>query len=287
MAAQSTSHRASSFRAKSGGRSSATGRVCILVAAAAGILGITGSCGMTNSAACSPQQPRARRLDYEIVRSYPHDPEAFLQGLVWHDGGFYESTGQYGKSTLRRVEFPSGRVLKSVSLSPDLFGEGLAMIDKRLVQLTWKAKRGFVYDRDSFIRIREFSYGTEGCGITWDGKRLIMSDGSSKLTFLDSESFKDLGKLPVTMDGRPVEDLNELEFIEGKIWSNVWLTDLILQIDPVTGRVVSYLELKGILPPEMRTGREDVLNGIAYDAREKRIFVSGKLWPRIFEIRVK
>jgi glutamine cyclotransferase len=261
---------------------------CILTAAsAAGVVLLLNFAGAGNPAADAVQEPRARRLDYEVVKSYPHDPDAFLQGLVWHEGGFYESTGQYGKSTLRRVEFPSGRVLKSISLAPDLFGEGLALADKRLVQLTWKSRRGFVYDRDSFVLLREFAFDTEGWGITYDGKQLIMSDGSDILTFLDADSFAPVRKLPVTMDGRPVENLNELEFIEGEIWSNVWLTDRILQIDPKSGRVTSFVDLKGIIPADMRTGSEDVLNGIAYDAQQKRIFVSGKLWPRIFEIRIK
>jgi glutaminyl-peptide cyclotransferase len=243
--------------------------------------------GPRNPAADNGQQPAARRLEYEVVKSYPHDPEAFRQGLLWHEGGFYESTGQYGKSTLRRVEFPSGTVLKSISLAPNLFGEGLALAGDRLVQLTWKTKRGFVYNRDSFVLMREFQYDTEGWGLTWDGRQWIMSDGSSSLIFLDPETFAPVRKLPVTMNGRLVENLNELEFIEGEIWSNVWLTDTIVRIDPHTGQVTSFLDLRGILPANLRTGSEDVLNGIAYDARLKRIFVCGKLWPRIFEIRIK
>jgi glutamine cyclotransferase len=243
--------------------------------------------GLQNPAADVGQEPRARQLDYEVVSSYPHDPTAFLQGLVWYEGGFYESTGLNGQSTLRRVEFPSGKILKSINLSPELFGEGVALIDNRLVQLTWKSLRGFVYDRDSLALLREFKYQTEGWGITYDGRHLIMSDGSSDLTYLDSSSFAPVRKLSVVMNGRPVENLNELEFIEGEIWSNVWQTDLILRINPGTGQVFSFLNLRGILPAGMRTGREDVLNGIAYDAQKKRIFVSGKLWPRIFEIRIK
>ena len=229
----------------------------------------------------------ARLLDYEVVNNYPHDPNAFLQGLLWYEGCLYESTGLYGQSTLRRVDLYTGKVLKSVSLPPELFGEGLALAGERLVQLTWKSKLGFVYDRDSFALVRRFTYDTDGWGLAWDGKMLIMSDGSSELTYLDPVTFSPVRRLAVTINGRPVDNLNELEFIEGTIWANVWQTDLILCIDPRTGHADSYLNLRGVLPDKMRTGREDVLNGIAYDARLKRIFVSGKLWPRLFEIRVR
>jgi glutaminyl-peptide cyclotransferase len=228
------------------------------------------------------------KLDtYEIVNSYPHDPEAFLQGLVWYDNGFYESTGLEGRSTLRRNEFPSGKVLKSVSLASDLFGEGLALVGDRLVQLTWKTHRGFVYDRESFKLLREFKYDKEGWGITYDGKNLVMSDGSSILLYLDPETFQPIRHLNVTWNGRPQDNLNELEYIEGEIWANIWQQDYILRIDPKTGSVKSYLDMKNLFPPQLRTGNENVLNGIAYDPKTKRIFVSGKLWPRIFEIRVK
>ncbi|HKP71339.1 MAG TPA: glutaminyl-peptide cyclotransferase [Pyrinomonadaceae bacterium] len=243
------------------------------------------------SASSNANRPTANvpaKLDaYEIVNDYPHDPQAFLQGLVWYDSGFYEGTGLEGRSTLRRVEFPSGRVVKSVSLARDLFGEGVALVGDRLVQLTWTTQRGFVYDRDSFKLLREFKYDTEGWGITYDGKNLVMSDGTSTLTYLDPETFQPVRRVNVTWNGRPQDQLNELEYIEGEIWSNVWQTNYILRIDPETGRVKSFLDLKNLLAPQLRTGSEDVLNGIAYDPQTKRIFVSGKLWPRIFEIRVK
>ena len=229
----------------------------------------------------------AQRVTYEVVASYPHDPKAFLQGLVWHDGGFYESTGQYGESTLRRVEFPSGRVVKQVKLDPDLFGEGLALVDSRLIQLTWTSKLGFVYDRETFQKIREFTYQTEGWGLTSDGKDLILSDGSDQLTYLEPQNFQTVRKLRVTRDGRPVTNINELEFIEGEIWANVWHQDVILRIDPATGQVTSFLDMKGLIRPEMVSNPEAVLNGIAYDPQGKRIFVSGKLWPLVFEIRLK
>jgi len=230
---------------------------------------------------------RARQAAFEVVNSYPHDPASFTQGLLFRDGGFYESTGQYGQSKLRRLEFPSGKVLKETSLSPELFGEGLAVVGDRLIQLTWKSHRGFVYEMSSFRLLREFSYDTEGWGLAYDGKNLILSDGSSDLFFLDTETFKPLRRLTVSMNGQPIRELNELEVIDGEIWANVWQTDLILRIDPSTGRVTSFLNLKGILAPSDKNGNENVLNGIAYDEDKKRIFVTGKLWPRVFEIRLK
>ncbi len=231
----------------------------------------------------------ARQDSYDVVGDYPHDPNAFLQGLLWHDGALYESTGSHsaGYSTLRRLEFPSGKILQSVKLAPEYFGEGLALADDRLIQITWQSKRGFVYDRETFRLLREFTYATEGWGLTYDGKNLIMSDGSNILTYMDAQTFEPVRKLSVTMNGRPVYEINELEFIEGEIWANVWHDDRILRIDPATGRVNAFLNLKGIVPPEVRTNPEAVLNGIAYDAEDKRIFVSGKLWPRIYEIKVK
>ena len=230
---------------------------------------------------------RARQMSYEIVGSYSHDRGAFTQGLLWHNGNLYESTGQYGESRLRRLEFPSGVVLKQIQLAPNYFGEGLARVGERLVQLTWQSRRGFVYDLNSFELIREFSYDLEGWGLTHDGTSLIMSDGGSDLFYLDPETFKPTKKLTVKMNGQPIEDLNELEFIEGEIWANVWHTDWILRIDPSTGIVTSFIDLKGILSPSELSSSESVLNGIAYDATGKRIFVTGKLWPKLFEIRVK
>jgi glutamine cyclotransferase len=228
----------------------------------------------------------AKEVGYEVVNKFPHDPGAFLQGLVWSNG-FFESTGQFGRSSLRRVEYPTGKVLQQVDLDSQYFGEGLAMVDNRLIQLTWQSHRGFVYDRDSFTKIREFTYDTEGWGLTYDGKSLILSDGTNALTFIDPDSFKPTRKPSVKFNGAPLRDLNELEYINGEIWANVWHTDRIVRIDPGSGQVKSYLDLAGILPEEERSDPEAVLNGIAYDAQSKRIFVSGKLWPRIFEIKLK
>jgi glutaminyl-peptide cyclotransferase len=228
----------------------------------------------------------AREVGYEVVNNFPHDPGAFLQGLVWYNG-FFESTGQFGRSSLRRVEYPTGKVLQRVDLDSQYFGEGLTMVDNRLIQLTWQSHRGFVYDRDSFKQLREFKYDTEGWGLTYDGKSLILSDGTDALTFLDPDSFKPTRKVSVKFNGMALRNLNELEYIDGEVWANVWHTDRIVRIDPASGQVKSYLNLAGILPEDEKSDPEAVLNGIAYDAQGKRIFVSGKLWPRIFEIRLK
>jgi glutamine cyclotransferase len=219
-----------------------------------------------------------------VLSSSPHDPKAFLQGLVWHEGGFYESTGLNGESTLRRVAFPSGEVVRKIDVPPEYFAEGLAMVGDRLIQLTWRSRKAFVYDRESFALIGDFPYETEGWGLTYDGASLILSDGSADLYFLDPETYQLTRTLPVTLDGRPLRRLNELEWIKGEVWANVWHTDMIFRIDPTTGQVVGILDMTGLLPN--RRDSDDVLNGIAYDAEADRVFVSGKRWPLLFEIRV-
>jgi glutamine cyclotransferase len=185
------------------------------------------------------------------------------------------------------VEYPTGKVLQRVNLGSQYFGEGLAMIGNELFQLTWQSKRGFVYDRDSFKQIREFKYDTEGWGLTFDGKSLILSDGSDELRFFNPQNFEQTRKVSVKFNGAPLAELNELEYIDGEVWANVWHTDRIVRIDPASGQVKSYLNLAGILPQAEKSDPEAVLNGIAYDQQNKRIFVSGKLWPKIFEIRLK
>ena len=223
---------------------------------------------------------------HRVVRQFPHDPEAFTQGLVFHQGFLYESTGLLGESTLRRVDLKTGRVLQQRRLLPVLFGEGAAVVGDRIVQLTWRAGIGFVYDRETFRLLREFRYAGEGWGLTFDGRWLVMSDGSDTLRFFDPETFAETRRLAVHAGGRPVDRLNELEWIRGEIWANLWTEDRIARIDPATGEVLSFVDLGGILAEGLRHPGSDVLNGIAWDPDNSRIFVTGKKWPRLFEIEV-
>jgi glutamine cyclotransferase len=222
---------------------------------------------------------------YRIVEVFPHDPRAFTQGLVFHGGVLYESTGQYGQSSLREVELESGRVLRQRDLDERFHGEGLTLFGERLIQLTWRSRVGFVHDRESFELLDEFRYPTEGWGITHDGRRLIMSDGTDTLHLLDPETLLEIGRLQVRQGDQPVRWLNELEFVEGEIYANVWGTDRIVRIAPATGQVLGWIDLQGLLAPEERA-RADVLNGIAYDPAARRLFVTGKWWPKLFEIEL-
>ena len=229
--------------------------------------------------------PRAPVYGYDVVRAYPHDRTAFTQGLAFDDqGALYESTGQRGQSSLRRVELSSGAVLQRHDLPASLFGEGIAVVGDRIIQLTWQAGRGFVYDKASFDLLREFAYRTEGWGLTHDGRRLIMSDGSATLYFLRPDTFTETARLTVRDHRGAVGRLNELEYVRGEILANVWQTDRIARIDPRSGHVTGWIDLTGLLKPSDRRQRVDVLNGIAYDARADRLFVTGKWWPRLFEI---
>lgn len=222
---------------------------------------------------------------YTVVRAYPHDHAAFTQGLAFDDKGtLYESTGQRGQSSLRRVELSSGAVLQRYDLQPSLFGEGITVFGNRIIQLTWQAGRGFVYDKTSFDLVEEFAYSTEGWGLTHDGRRLIMSDGTATLYFLRPDTFAETARLTVRDHRGPVIRLNELEYVRGEILANVWQTDRIARIDPETGHVTGWIDLTGLLQPSDRRGSVDVLNGIAYDTRADRLFVTGKWWPKLFEI---
>ena len=221
-----------------------------------------------------------------VVNTFPHDRAAFTQGLVFEDGMLYEGTGLNGQSTLRRVELESGEVLQSYSLPPDYFGEGITIWGDRIVQLTWKSRQGFVYDKETFELLDTFRYLTEGWGITHDGARLIMSDGTFALHFWDPDSFEDVGSIEVYDGAVPVTRLNELEYVEGMVYANIWQTDLIAIIDPDTGQVAAWIDLRGLLQPEDFVEPVDVLNGIAYDADGERLFVTGKLWPKVFEVEL-
>lgn len=222
---------------------------------------------------------------YEVVRTFPHDRGAFTQGLFMRDGVLYESTGLNGRSSVRRVSLETGAVEQKADLDPKYFGEGAVDWDDKIVQLTWTHGLGFVRDRSTFAVTSTFSYAGEGWGLTRDDRRIIMSDGTAELRFLDPKTLKETGRVKVTEDGRPIDQLNELEFIKGEVWANVWQTDQIVRIDPKTGKVVGRLDLSGLLTPQ-EARRADVLNGIAYDAKADRIFVTGKLWPWMFEIKV-
>ena len=223
---------------------------------------------------------------YRVVNTYPHDRQAYTQGLIFSNGFLYESTGLYGASTLRRVRLETGAVLARHSLDRRYFGEGLTEWEGSLYQLTWTSNVGFIYDRSSLKARGTFRYPGEGWGLAHDGKRLIMSDGTAILRFLDPRSLQETGRLAV-MDGAiPVAELNEQEFVRGEIFANIYRTDLIARISPQTGRVVGWIDLRGLLPEGEKSVPVDVLNGIAYDARRDQLFVTGKLWPKLFEIEL-
>ncbi|MFQ3611255.1 MAG: glutaminyl-peptide cyclotransferase [Fimbriimonadales bacterium] len=239
----------------------------------------------------SPPKPASKPIPtygYRVVNTYPHDREAFTQGLEYYNGWLYESTGLEGRSSLRKVELRTGRVLQIRRLSQEIFAEGITLFNSRIYQLTWKNGVAFVYDRDSFRNITEHRYTGEGWGLTHDGKHLIMSDGSDTLFFRDPDTFGVVRQLKVHANGAPVRNLNELEYIEGEIWANIWQTDMIARISPKTGEVVGWVDLEGLvnLLPERDRLYADVLNGIAYDKQNKRLFVTGKLWSRLFEIEL-
>jgi glutaminyl-peptide cyclotransferase len=233
---------------------------------------------------CLAAQAAPPVYGYKVVKAYPHDPEAYTQGLIYRDTFLYESTGRNGHSTLRKVKLETGEVLQQERLDPKYFAEGLTDWNGRLIQLTWRSNLGFVYDATTFRLERTFLYMGEGWGLTHDGKRLIMSDGSDTLRFLDAVTFQERGRLSVT-DGRlPVGNLNELEFVGGEIYANVWHTDRIARISPESGRIVGWIDLTGLLPKVYQLEPEAVLNRIAYDAAGDRLFLTGKLWPKLFEI---
>lgn len=232
--------------------------------------------------------PAAVRIDtYQVVHVYPHDARAFTQGLVFVDGHLYESTGENGESSIRLVDLQTGKVLQKHDLPAEYFGEGLTDSGSNLIQLTWKAHKGFVYDRFSFSLLSTFNYAGEGWGLAHDETQLIMSDGSPTLRFLDPKTFRVTRRLHVSDEnGQAVEQLNELEYVHGEIYANVWHSNMIARVSPRTGRVVGWIDLSGIIERRELANGEAVLNGIAYDAAGDRLFVTGKLWPKLFEIRV-
>jgi glutamine cyclotransferase len=222
---------------------------------------------------------------YQVVRSYPHDRAAFTQGIIFRNGVFYEGTGLNGRSTLRKVKPETGEVLEVKPLGPEYFGEGITDWKGSLLQLTWKNEIGFVYDINTFERKKTWAYTGEGWGLTHDATRIIMSDGTAQLRFIDPATFNETGRITVHDAHGPVEELNELEYVKGEILANVWRTERVARISPKDGRVTGWIDLSGLLTASERAGT-DVLNGIAYDAAGDRLFVTGKLWPRVFEIKL-
>jgi glutamine cyclotransferase len=266
-------------------------RLAALGAALALALAACGQRAPDSAASVPPLPPPAAdgtpaQYTYEVVRSFPHDRGAFTQGLLFRHGSLLESTGNYGVSTLREVEPATGRVLKQVAVPREYFAEGLAVIGDRAFQLTWQHQKGFVYDADTFRKLQEFSYTGEGWGLTTDGTVLVLSDGTSRIRFLDPQDFHVRRTIDVTEAGRPLDRLNELEWINGEIFANVWQTDRVVRIDPATGRVRGVIDFTGLLPAAERAGT-DVLNGLAYESETGRLLVTGKWWPRIYEVKVK
>lgn len=258
---------------------------CLLSAVVAAAASAASACAAAAPAEIPDCGP-AGVCGYRVVERYPHDPEAFTQGLVYRAGYLYEGTGLRGESTVRRVELESGRVLEQITLAPQYFGEGITIFGDRLHQLTFTAGVGFVYDSDGFALVDRFTYPGEGWGLTHDGSHLIMSDGTAELRLLDPHTYAELERIEVTDAGAPVDRLNELEYINGEVYANVWQTDRIARISLETGQVVAWIDLAGLLGSDRFAAGVDVLNGIAYDAEGGRLFVTGKRWPWLFEIEL-
>ncbi len=245
------------------------------------------ACSGTPSAADDVKFPDGvTQFTYKVVHTYPHDTQAFTQGLVFENGILFEGTGRYGQSSVREVDLQTGDVKRIQNLKSQYFGEGITILANRLIQLTWTTNIGFVYDRDSFQQLSTFSYPTEGWGLTHDGKRLILSDGTARIYFYDPETFEQTGFIDVFDGNSPITNLNELEYIDGNIYANVWQTDRIAVISPESGRVTAWIDLTGLLKASERSESGAVLNGIAYDKSNGRLFVTGKLWPKLFEIEL-
>lgn len=225
---------------------------------------------------------------YVVKNVYPHDPKAFTQGLSFRDGHLYETTGRNGTSSLRKVDIKSGKVLQKADMPAEVFGEGSTPVGNDIVALTWTSQVGYVFDMKTFKLKQTFKYVGEGWGLASDAKRVYMSDGSSFIRILEPKTLKELRRIQVTHQGKPIAQLNELEMVEGELFSNVWGTDLIVRIDPDSGKVKGVIDLGGLLPPAQRGTRDPdaVLNGIAWDDKGKRLFVTGKLWPRLYEIEL-
>lgn len=252
----------------------------ILTATAIFVLSLTAYILLSNKPPGKPTQ-----YTYTVVNEFPHDTNAFTQGLVIDNGVLYEGTGLYDHSTLRRVDLETGQVFQEYSLSSEYFGEGITVFEDRIIQLTWQSHKGFVYDKNTFEPLQNFTYPTEGWGITHNGTHLIMSDGTANLYFLNPQTFERLGKISVTDNGTPITRLNELEYINGEIYANIWLRKQIAIINPQTGNVRAWIDLTDIANSET-TNSNNVLNGIAYDSEAGRLFITGKMWSKLYEIQL-
>jgi len=228
-----------------------------------------------------------QRYKCKVIHTYPHDVAAFTQGLLYDHGLLYEGTGQESGSSLREVELETGKVIRQLNLEPSLFGEGITIYNDRIYQVTWTSKVGFVYNKSDFRTINKIFYQTQGWGLTTIDNRIVMSDGTNLLYFHEPEMFDAVSRIEVYDNEKKVDQLNELEYIDGEIWANIWQSDLIARIDPLSGKVNSYIDLSQVFPEtERREANADVLNGIAYDQAGKRIFVTGKRWPKLYEIKI-
>ncbi|MFN2511334.1 MAG: glutaminyl-peptide cyclotransferase [Pyrinomonadaceae bacterium] len=249
--------------------------------------GAVANYSVANIATSTPHKSSAPSYSYEIVNTWPHDKDAYTQGLVFHDGKLLESTGQEGRSSLRLVEPETGKVLKKVNVPRPYFAEGITFFKGKIYQLTWQHQLGFIYDGESFEKLGEFSYRGEGWGLTNDGSLLILSDGSNRIRFLDPDGFQVKRTVSVLDGDTPVDRINELEYVHGEIYANIWHKDRVARIEPQTGRVVGWIDLTGLRTLSDAKDNEAVLNGLAYDESKDRLYVTGKLWPKLFEIRVK
>ncbi len=251
-----------------------------------GIIASIGAALVVNSLAASKPEHGPKQYSFRILHVYPHDSSAFTQGLEYRGGFLYEGTGLLGRSTLRKEDLATGEVLESVALGPELFGEGITVIDQRVLQLTWQSHLGLVYDQPSFRKLRSFGYSGEGWGLANDGHIIYMSDGTSQIRCLDSLTFAEQRRITVHDGQQPITMLNELECVRDEIYANIWYSDRIARISPATGSVIGWIDLSGLVSKQNLPDPEAVLNGIAYDSMGDRLFVTGKLWPRLFEIRV-
>jgi len=253
------------------------------------LMAVLASCFVPLPVAAADPAPAAGAIPtatYSLVKAWPHDREAFTEGLVFWKGMLIESTGLYGHSTLRKVDLETGHVGQQVELPGKYFGEGIAVLAGKIYQLTWQNHRGFVYDVDTLKAEGDFQFAGEGWGLATDGQSLIMSDGTSRIRFIDPATFRVTRTIDVFAHGHPVKMLNELEYVKGELYANVWQTEFVLRIDPATGTILGAIDFVGILPQDDRAGDTDVMNGIAYDAEDDRLFVTGKNWPKLFEVKV-